>query len=74
MVEFCGNCQSSLPRADLTVARGEIFLSHDYVCPFCKTPASSKNVESNDQPLPSDKKDVVVTGGRSAEADPLTNA
>lgn len=71
MVEFCGNCNSSLPRADLTVARGEIFLSHDYVCPFCKEPASGRNVESKDLPLPSENKDVVVSDGKAAETEPM---
>ncbi len=69
MVEFCDNCKSSLPKADLTIAGGELFPSHDYICPFCNEPSSPKKEGTIELPLPSDKMDIVIGAGKAAEAD-----
>lgn len=71
MVEFCDNCKSSLPKADLTIAGGELFPSHDYVCPFCSEPSSPQKQGTTDLPLPSDNKDIVIGAGKTSTADPM---
>lgn len=70
MVEFCDNCKSSLPRADLTIAGGELFPSHDYICPFCSQPATPQKQVTSDIPVPSNEKDVIIRAGNAAEAAP----
>ena len=68
MVEFCKACKSSLPKADITFTDGEMFASHDYLCPFCKEPANPapvKHSQTHAPPSPSEENDVLIKDGQS---------
>lgn len=73
MVEFCIECKSSLPKADVTIVDGQVYASHDYECPFCRksaNPAPNKPYHAPAFPDPSDAKDVLIRNGSSVWADP----
>ncbi len=67
MVEFCTVCETSLPKGDLTVKKGEIFTSHDYSCPDCGKIANPEKKSGKKEPFPTAEKDVVFRKGKAEE-------
>ena len=65
MVEFCTLCETSLPKGDLTVKKGEIFTSHDYTCPDCGDIANPPKKAEKKELLPTKEKDVVFRKGKA---------
>lgn len=74
MVEFCIECKSSLPKADVTIVDGKVYASHDYDCPFCKKPANPepamKAAAPAGSPEPTQERDVLIRNGSAESADP----
>lgn len=74
MVEFCIECKSSLPKADITIIDGRAYASHDYECPFCRKPANpapaKKPAAPAGPPEPSEAKDVLIRNGSAEPAEP----
>jgi hypothetical protein len=63
MVEFCTNCGAALPKGDVTIRGGELFTSHDYVCPNCNNVANPLKGEKPVDPEPDQDHDVVISDG-----------
>ncbi len=59
MVEFCKACGTSLPRGDVTINKGKLFTSHDYVCPSCGG-AANPDPEA-DEAIPDPETDSEMT-------------
>lgn len=69
MVEFCTSCGTSLPKGDLTIKGGELFTSHDYVCPQCGKIANPCKVHPpKAEPEPGAETDLVIQGGQVEQA------
>jgi hypothetical protein len=62
MVEFCKSCGVSLAKGDLTIYKGQSFISHDYICPECGQLANP-TLRPN-TPQPTHEYDIVFRGGR----------
>ena len=64
MVEFCTACGTSLPKGDLTVKKGKLSTSPDYVCPSCNKAA---NPLKEDAPAaePASNTDLVFKTGQA---------
>ncbi len=65
MVEFCTNCGGALPKGDLTVRGGELFTSHDYVCPHCRNTANPNKERKAAEPEADQDHDLVIKQGIS---------
>ncbi len=63
MVEFCTNCGGALPKGDLTIKGGELFTSHDYVCPNCRNVANPDKAKKPVAPEPDTEHDLVIKQG-----------
>jgi acetone carboxylase gamma subunit len=66
MVEFCGSCGTSLPKGDLTIKKGKLFTSGDYVCPTCGKLANAKAEEHVHEVEPDMDKDIVIKKGKAS--------
>jgi len=63
MVEFCNACGTSLPKGDLTFLRGQVYTSHDYICPSCQLPANPLRTREAAAPEPKEDGELVFRKG-----------
>lgn len=68
MVEFCTACGTSLPKGDLTIRKGKLFTSPDYVCPSCCKPANpnAEPKQKPEAPEPDPETDIVIRKGKAS--------
>ena len=66
-VEFCTQCNQSLPVGDLSFKDGKALTSRDYVCPNCGKIANPDTTAAS-AAEPSTEKDLVIRGGDASIA------
>jgi hypothetical protein len=55
----------------MTIHNGEMFVSHDYPCPFCQNPANPSPEPIREVVIPTHEQDIHIVAGEVSGTEPL---